>query len=376
MPRGVQMIKQSMKNADEPPLVWPLALTRPSRGGPIVYLDLNHWIALAQAATGHAHGDAFKEILDACQAAATSGGARFVLAAAHYSEILKITSPRQRRDLADVMESLTGFKALVSRVVVMKLELSAALDFVLRLTPRDPDIDLLGHGVCHAFGQSNGGFRIRDRSTGADVTPQFREQYGAEKYDAYMANTLLEFERSNLRGPQGESDLQKLQSLGYAPQQVSQVAKNRADEEGAQSQRLEGGGPWRRERLPDVVSARELFIEFQNMAPRAFQERGIGLERIATSPEAAVAFMRSMPSTDVSLALKAAWHRNRDKPWSANDIYDIDAMALAVPYCDVVVTEKACHHALISSGMDTRMDTVLLRDLPSLVSTLANRKTT
>src|SRR5688572_22393889 len=42
------------------------------------------------------------------------------------------------------------------------------------------------------------------------------------------------------------------------------------------------------------------------------------------------------------MALKTAWHRNRDIPWSANDIYDIDAMALAVPYCDVVVTEKAC----------------------------------
>jgi hypothetical protein len=51
-------------------------------------------------------------------------------------------------------------------------------------------------------------------------------------------------------------------------------------------------------------------------------------------------------------------------------VYDIDAMALAVPYCDVVVTEKACHHALISTGMDTRMNTVLLRDLRTLVSTL------
>jgi hypothetical protein len=153
-----------------------------------------------------------------------------------------------------------------------------------------------------------------------------------------------------------------------------QIAKNRADEERAQSLRLDGGGPWRRERLPDVVSARELLIEFQNMVPAAFQERGVGLEDILTSPEAGVAFMRSMPSTDVSMALKTAWHRNRDKPWSANDIYDIDAMALAVPYCDVVVTEKACHHALVSTGMDTRMSTVLLRDLPSLVSTLKDWK--
>jgi hypothetical protein len=339
-------------------------------GRPVVYLDFNHWISLAKAAVDHAQGDAFKECLPACQSAVDSGRATFVLATAHYSEILKVGSPRQRRDLADVMESLSRFSTLVSRVIVMKLELAAALDFVLRLTPRDPEIDLIGHGVCHAFGQSNGGFRIRDRATGEDVTPQFRENYGPEKFDAYMANALLELERSPLRGPQDEAELQKLQALGYAPQNALQVAKNRADEEGAQRLRLDGEGPWRRERLPDVVSARELLIEFQTMAPTAFQERGVGIEDILTSPEAGVAFMRSMPSTDVSIALKTAWHRNRDKPWSANDIYDIDAMGLAVPYCDVVVTERACHHALVSTGMDVRMNTVLLRDLPSLASTL------
>lgn len=119
-----------------------------------------------------------------------------------------------------------------------------------------------------------------------------------------------------------------------------------------------------------MVTARELLIEFQRMAPLAFQQRGITLERILTSPQAGVAFMRSMPTTDVAIALKAAWHRNRDKPWSSNDIYDIDAMALAVPYCDIVVTEKACHHALVSAGMDRRMNTVLLRELTGLPAVL------
>jgi hypothetical protein len=42
----------------------------------------------------------------------------------------------------------------------------------------------------------------RDRATGEDVTPQFRENYGPEKFDANMANALLEPERSPLRGPE------------------------------------------------------------------------------------------------------------------------------------------------------------------------------
>jgi hypothetical protein len=56
--------------------------------------------------------------------------------------------------------------------------------------------------------------------------------------------------------------------------------------------------------------------------------------------------VRSMPSTDVAIVLKAAWHRNGQRIWTVNEVYDIDALALATPYCDVVVTEKVCDHIL------------------------------
>ena len=77
-----------------------------------------------------------------------------------------------------------------------------------------------------------------------------------------------------------------------------------------------------------------------------------------------------MPSTEVSIELKTAWHRNGDRVWTANDIYDIDAMSLAVPYCDVVVPDKAFYHALNSAGLGERMHTALLRNLVDLPSTL------
>ena len=65
----------------------------------------------------------------------------------------------------------------------------------------------------------------------------------------------------------------------------------------------------------------------------------------------------------------------RDKQWSSNDVYDIDAMALAVPYCDIVVTERACCHALMVAGTDQRMNTVVLRDLTRLPEVLMDWKT-
>jgi hypothetical protein len=77
-----------------------------------------------------------------------------------------------------------------------------------------------------------------------------------------------------------------------------------------------------------------------------------------------------MPSSEVAIELKTAWHRNPAKTWAANDVHDIDALALAVPYCDIVVTEKACHHVLKNAGIDKRMHTLLLRDLRDLTLSL------
>jgi hypothetical protein len=193
---------------------------------------------------------------------------------------------------------------------------------------------------------------------------------GPEAFDNLVTEANLLFERSVLRGP-SENEVANLRALGWNPEAVNQVAENRAAEERSQTLRLDGAGPWRHSRLHDVVSARELIIEFQNILPRALKERGLVLSDVISDARSARAFIRAMPSTEVSIELKTAWHRNRSKPWSANDVHDIDAMSLAVPYCDIVVTEKACHHVLESAQLGKRMHTALLRNLEDLPRTLA-----
>ena len=264
------------------------------------------------------------------------------------------------------MEELTDFAALVSRVIVMELEVAAMLDRFAREPSPLPMIPLIGRGVRHTAGVQSG---LRIMGPSGDETDRVRDRMGAKVLDDLVAEANLLLERSVLRGPTDE-EVQNLRALGWNPEAVTQVAERRAAEERAQTLRLDGGGPWRHSRLRDVVSARELLIEFQNILPRALAERGLMLSDVISNPQSARAFVRAMPSTDVSIELKTAWHRNRDKGWTANDIYDIDAMSLAVPYCDIVVTEKACHHALEAARLGKRMHTALLRDLEDLPSAL------
>jgi hypothetical protein len=352
---------------DEPPaLVWPRLLELPPDNVNVVYLDLNHWISLAQASVGHPKGSSFVRTLEACRAARSAGNAVFVLSAVHYMEMNKIKDPAQRRAVAAVMEELTSFASLLSRVVVMELELTAMLDRFAREPSALPTIPLLGRGVRHSFGRQSG---LRIMGPSGDATGQMRERMGAEAFDDLVTRAELLLDRSVLQGPSGD-EVEDLRAIGWKPEAETQVAESRAAEERDQTLRLDGEGPWRHSRLRDVVSARELLIEFQDMLPRALAQRDLVLTDVISDPQSAREFVRAMPSTEVAIELKTAWHRDRGKPWTANDIYDIDALSLAVPYCDVVATEKACHHVLKVARLGERMHTALLRNLKDLPSTL------
>ncbi|WP_158819905.1 hypothetical protein [Granulicella sp. S156] len=353
-----------------PPLIWPLLLELPPADRLIVYLDLNHWIGLSKALAGHPQGAMHRDVLEACRHARSTRRALFVLSGTVYAEAQNIKDPRQRRSLANVIEELTDFNTLVGRHIVMATELSAVLDPIAKLPNPHSKVPLIGRGIRHAFGVQSG-FAIQGPS--GDETEGFRQRYGAEAFDAYMKDSMLRMERSILRGPVDSNDEADLRALGYKPEGPAAVAESRAEQEREFKKILDSDPKSRRGRLDDFVSARELIIEFQDILPRSLKERGIALTDVMQDPESGRRLVRSMPSTDVSIVLKAAWHRNRQRTWTVNDIYDIDALALATPYCDVVVTEKACHHILTTAKMAERMNTSLLQHLADLPAVLQNR---
>jgi hypothetical protein len=343
---------------DAAPLVWPRALLQPPRPPRLVYLDLNHWIPLAQAATGHAQGAGYREALDACRTAKATGAALFPLSATHYIEMYNIKDPRQRRDIAAVMEELSGFATLVSRSVVMVAEVRAVLDAVVGREASTDTVDLLGFGWGPAFGK-RGGLRMRD-ADGRDVTHQL-----SAALTAALAKADLQLERAFLAGPPDE-ELPALLEQGYDALAAIKVAQQRAQREEELRVKLDADPRWRRGRLRDVVAARELRHELFDIVEAALRRRGLAWGDVLGDRESLRRFMGAMPSTDVAIALKIKRHRDATLGWIANDINDIDALSLAVPYCDLVVTEKFAHHLLTTSRVAERMNTVVMRSMSEL----------
>ena len=354
------------------PYLWPSTLRAPHRPPKLVYLDLLHWIRLAKALTGHSDGKSAVEVLDACVRAREEGRALFPIADAIYIEIAKIRQHRQRRDIRLAIEALSGYFVVTSRPTIANHEIEAVLDHVVGPSP-DPinTMDYLDWGVARAFGRV-GGFRVRHETRG-DITDEVRARFpqGPAAFDALLATAELELQRRTLDGPASQDEEDALRAYGWKPSAGMEISENRARQEVEQVERFNSDPRWRAGRIRDVVAAREVLIEINEMLFQGLADRNATIGDVFDSPDVTRSQLDVMPSFDVAVSLKTEYHRDPHHRWTINDIHDIDALASTLPYCDIVVTDKAAAAAANRSGLAARLDTIVLARLDDLPEHLA-----
>lgn len=271
----------------------PASLVLPARPPKLIYLDLNHWIALSKAQTGHREGAGHREVLEACVRAVESGGAVFPLADAIYYEVSRIARLRQRHDLADVMDRVSRYRVITSRSVIADHEVEATLDRLIG--PRPHPIQrtaYLDWGVARALGMQGG--------------PRVRNERGADWVDAVTAAAELLFNRQVIEGPVDPDDEEELHQHGYNPYAAHEVKVRRAQQEVDQARRLADDPGWRRGRTRDVIAAREIIIELMDKLERGMAARNADFGMLMADEEAGLAASAEMPSYDVAVSMKTS----------------------------------------------------------------------
>jgi len=353
---------------------WPETIRKPPAEVRLVYLDLNQWIMLSKAMAGHREGARHQAALEVCLRAANSGTVVFPLSDSTYGEVAKIGQHRQRRALREVMELLSDYYVVMSRSDITAHEVEYLLDRVLGPSQSPVStMDYLDRGVARAFGIV-GGFRVRDES-GGDTTEELRAAYpgGSEVFDALLSTAELMLQRSVLDGPGTAEEETELRKLGWRPGGASHVAETRMRQEVEQAARFSAGDlQWRKDRIRDVITARELLIELNDTLSRGLGARGAQLADLGSTIEERRAMFDSLPSLDVAVTIKASYHRNPNHRWTVNDIYDIDAMGSTVPYCDCVVTDRAVASHIRRAHLDDRLGTTVLSNLDELATLLCS----
>lgn len=365
------ILTTSMQRVHEaqPSYCWPATLQRPA-GVRIVYLDLNHWVAVAKALSGHPDSYGHRSLVRDLFRSVEQGRSVFPISYTIYAEMLKIGDRRRRSDLRNAIECLGKFFVVTSRYVIATHEIEALLDNFVGPNPEPVNsVDYLDWGIFRALGM-NGAIRVLNDQE-EDVTSVVRGQYpdGPDGFDRVLVEGILDLNRRILDGPTLKEEAQ-LRRHGYRPEMVLKHFDDEAVGEHNLARLIDKDPGWRKGRLRDVVSAREMFFQINNIVAAAAAARGLGtldhlVGRLHGHDERRRAF-DAMPSFDASVSLKTAIHRNAQHRWKNNHVYDIHALTCTLPYCDVVVTDREMASLVRRGKLDRRFGTTVLHDLMGL----------
>ena len=320
---------------------------------------------MAKALTGHPGGIEYRKILGACVKAVDDGRAVFPLSEFFYAEIAKIADYQQRRQLREVVERLSRYVVVTSLVNVVTHEIEGVLDqFVGPNSSPVNSVDYLDWGVNRAFGKVGG---LRFICNGEDVTDDVRRSHpqGPAAFDAILADGELALNRKVIDGPDLDEE-PGLRQKGWNPEAIIQAYDQKASDERAQVERFNEYSQWRSGRIRDALIAREISNEFIGILLKGLSDRGgndAADKLFSLAGEDFTNALMSIPSLYVAATLKASLHRDVHHQWKNNDIYDVTALALTIPYCDVVATDKEmCSHTA-RHGVPERFDTVVISRL-------------
>ena len=367
--RSGQLLILQMKQIGEN-YILPRTLRRPGPPPKLVYLDLNHWIALAKTLSGHHDGKKDTALLDFCLRAVEREIAIFPISLSIYIEIFKIKDYRRRCDFRKAIELLSRYNVVTPRFVVATHEIEALLDHIVGPNPEPINtMDYLDWGVFRAFGL-DGSIRV-ESAEGRDVTNQVRQSFlhGPQVFDEILLEGILKLNRQVIDGPSPEEDAE-FREQGYDPIRVLEQFEKEAANEVEFAHRLNDDPKWRRGRLRDVVSAREVLMQINSILRRGCDERGVVSLESLQSPFPSVTDARrafnSMPSFDASVTLKTSLHKNARHRWTPNDVHDVHALASTLPYCDIVITDRAMASQAAQTGLASRLNTIVLSHLSDL----------
>jgi hypothetical protein len=111
-------------------------------------------------------------------------------------------------------------------------------------------------------------------------------------------------------------------------------------------------GTANKERLDDIVAARLFVWELGDLLLDALTELGIPRDDLFDGGRETIErILDDMPMMRVEYALRRANFKNGSYRWTTHDIHDLAMLGRAIPYCDIVVTEKhAAHQARVCAA--------------------------
>lgn len=312
-----------------------------------IYLDQMKWIDLSRAHHKRQGGAPYEDILKNLEVAVATDSVILPLATSHFIETAKHGDSSARQRLASTMVQFGKGWTIAPQSSFFRPEVRNALRSVLKLEKTSEPPQPFGRGVGFAFGEPE---RVTDSSIAWCRADRFPEAMMI----ANVRTTLTSpFESMRKRGISG----------------VESIANSFVNRVESVRSKLKGYSPT----VQRNHYYAELTYQHQTDLRLALDSAGISLSDFLDAGRGKlVEFWQSVPTMDTETELVVSRNRHWDRPVEANDTRDIAFLSVAVPYCDIVVTEKFWVAVAEQTGLAKKYNTTMLANLADLSESIVS----
>jgi len=318
-----------------------------------VYLDQNIWIELSRAHYGRSEN--YKEACEVVIQASETEDVIFPLSIVHINETVKRANIESRKRLADFMIKISKGNAISPWTSLIKPEIRN----YLRNRSGQPQIDLkkgvFGIGIPQMLGAKPQ--LIAKNANAEQIPPDILKKLAKKVYSPDLIHLSMVDENTSkeiLKGMNNYSDDDLVKDLEEL--RVNEYSH------------------------PDKIKRRDIsyarFLMTMILEPLIREAMKMGLDVKELFPEEKTKrkdlenLLESIPTLHTYHILNDARNTNSSRAIKANDLYDLSALNIAIPYCDVVVTEREWTKIAQQKGLDVKNETIITHNINDLVSLL------
>ena len=344
-----------------------------------IFLDLNHWIRLSRV---HVKGEGSKKEKQLYQLllnSALSEEVIFPLSLVHLQEIGGSRYDRnQRLNLAKTVIAFTkencmhpffitsSFEASYATIKLLEEKISGSmksfakelLDEVIDAKKAYPYFPI-GKGISVLLGATP---QLVDRRTGREIT----EGIFYEKAHQFLKNPekLIELASSELMRKEYNKTIVDYEKLIRRERTLSDIRKNLAKdrrEDAKFTQFIYWSGISKIVLEETIKWSKLLSLDIKKAITMV-----LGTESEVPTRDSIYSFHKLMPSIWCYFKLERFRDRHYTRKLTPNDIFDIDSISTAIPYCDIVVCDKFYANAAREGTLDTFCGTTITHKLDDL----------
>lgn len=311
----------------------------------IVYLDQNAWIELSRVREGQ-KSSCDKKLLETIIQASNNGTALFPISFTHLLEITNTAKAEWRKELLSLILEISHYYTFTHWTNLRELEIKNLVLRELDLPLIDVRSNLVGKGFSNLMGATLTG-------TVKGINLQMLKEINKKFLLALNEPEIF---------------------LEYA----QRIYKDHKSEDSTAIQEFERSREELKNQFKDYQDRRKVFL-WRNIRATIFPKLYLSLFELNAPLSLskkifakilgkydAEEFLNKLPTALCEFTLFFQRDELPKRPIQVNDLYDVWHLTLAIPYCDIVVTEKTWTAIAKDTKLDELCNTVILSSIKDL----------